>query len=102
MIQRMEDEGLPTSVKRNVLRILQTAPLPEDIHGRLMNICFAVLEKPKEQIAIRVFAMTVLARLAKIYPELKVELKAIIDHALTQKPSPGFKNRAGKVLKAIA
>lgn len=102
MVKRMEGEGLPSAVKRNVLRILQTAPLPEEIHGPLMNICFNLLEDPKEPIAIRVFAMTVLGRLAKVYPELKVELRAIIADALEQEPSPGFRSRAGKVLKMIA
>jgi hypothetical protein len=102
MVQRMEDKSMPSAVKRNVLRILQTSSLPEDIHGPLMNICFNVLEDPAEPIAVRAFAMTVLSRLAKVYPELKVELKAIIDDALSHAPSPGFRNRAGKVLKMIA
>jgi hypothetical protein len=102
MINRMEDRGLPSAVSRNVLRILQTAPLPEELHGPLMNSCFRLLEDPKEPIAIRVFAMTVLGRLAKVYPELKVELRAIITNALEQEPSAGFKSRSAKVLKMIA
>jgi hypothetical protein len=102
MVQRMEGEGVPSAVKRNVLRVLQTAPLPEDIHDPLMNICFNVLEDPKESIAVRAFAMTVLGRLTKVYPELKAELRAIIEDALTHEPSPGFKSRAAKVLKIIA
>lgn len=103
MVQRMEDTGLPDAVKRNVLRALQTAPLPEEIHGPLINSCFKVLEDPAEPIAVRAFGMTVLGRLAKIYPELKVELKAIIENALAhEQPSPGFKSRAKKVLKMIA
>jgi hypothetical protein len=98
----MEHPNIPTAVKRNVLRILQFLPLPEDLHGQLMNICFPLLEDPKEQIAIRVFAMTVLSRLVALYPDIKGELRAIIEDALTHDPSPGFRSRSRIVLKSIA
>jgi hypothetical protein len=102
MVQRLQERGLPDAVRRNILRILQHVPLPEALHGQLMNSCFNLLEDPKEPIAVRAFGMTVLGRLAKTYPDLKVELRAIIEAALQQQPSPGFKSRAGKVLKMIA
>lgn len=46
MVARMEEEEMPVAVKRNVLRILQYLPIPESLHGPVMNCCFAFLEDP--------------------------------------------------------
>ena len=97
MIKRMEVDGLPTAVKRNVVRVLQHVKIPKKLHGPVMDSCFKFLTDPKETIAVRVFAMTVLANLAKIYPEIKTELKTTIEEVLRQKASAGFRARAKKL-----
>jgi hypothetical protein len=102
MVKRMTDPGIPVAVKRNVVRILQFIDVPEALHGDVMNMCFELLGDPQETIAVRAFSMTVLANLAKHYPDIKQELRAIIEDALEQDPSPGFKNRAHKTLAALA
>lgn len=99
MVQRMTEPGIPVSVKRNVVRLLQTIPPPERLHGEVMNICFDLLADVRETIAVRCFSMTVLANLAKIYPDLKNELIALIEDE--QAPSAGFVSRRNKVLKEL-
>jgi hypothetical protein len=98
MIKRMHEEGLPTAVKRNVVRILQTVKIPGQLQGPVMDACFQFLSDPKETIAVRCFSMTVLGNLAKDYPEIKGELKIAIEEVLRQKASAGLKARAKKVL----
>ena len=44
--------------------------------------------------------MTVLGNLAKQYPEIKAELKLLIEYQLLHQ-SAGFKSRAKKVLKDL-
>lgn len=101
MIARMETGGLPSAVKRNVLRVLQDRTLPPELHGPLMNACFQYLEDPKEMIAIKAFSMTILSNLAVTYPEIKNEIRILLEDLLEHDPSPGVRSRAIKVMKAI-
>ena len=101
MVKRMEEPNLPVAVKRNVIRILQTIPIPKKLQGAVMEMCFHFLADPKEAIAVRCFSMTVLANLSKDHPEVKNELTTIVQSALEQKPSAAIRARARKVLKEI-
>ena len=65
-----------------------------------MDICFKYLGSPKEALAVKVFSMSVLGNLAKKYPEIKSELKLIIEDQLPEQTA-GFKSRAKKVLDQL-
>ncbi|MEO6489149.1 MAG: hypothetical protein ABIO04_04340 [Ferruginibacter sp.] len=97
----LQKPNLHNAVKRNSLRLLQDIDIPEKYQGQLMDICFEFLQSPTEALAVKVYSMTVLARLSKIYPEIIPELKLIIED---QSPSQtaGFKSRAKKVFKVLA
>jgi len=88
------------AVKRNVLRMLQFTELPTRWHAKIAEISFSNLADRKAQVAIRVFAMSVLARLAKHHPEFKNELKVLIEDEIPF-TSPAFSSRGRKVLKAL-
>ena len=92
--------GIHDSVKRNTMRMLQFVHIPKAHQGTVANLCFAFLADVKEPVAIRVFAMTVLANLAREVPELKNELIPLIEDQLPY-ASAGFLSRSGKVLKQL-
>ena len=94
IVDKMNEAGVHVAVKRNVTRLLQFIPIPEELHGIVMNTCFELLTDPKETIAVRAFSMTVLANLAGIYPDIKQELKAIVNDVLEHCASAGLKARA--------
>ena len=98
IVKRMDEDDLPTAVKRNVVRLLQHVAIPKKLHGLVMNVCFQFLSDPKETIAVRCFSMTVLANLSKDYPEIKGELKTVIEEVLKQKASAGVRARATRYL----
>ncbi len=100
LVNRLFDEGLPVAVKRNVIRVLQFIPVPKNLQAKVMNLCFDFLSDPKETIAVRVFSMTVLANLAKEYPDIKNEIIQVIE-AGSKNPSAGYKSRQRKVLKLL-
>ncbi len=90
------------AVKRNTIRILsEFKEIPISIESEAMNVCFDLLAKPKEAIAIKVFSMTVLFTLSKKYPEIQPELKILIEEQIPT-GSAGFKNRGQKILKKLA
>lgn len=88
------------AVKRNTVRLLQFIELPKKHQGTIAEICFDFLQNPKEPVAIRVFSMTVIARLAETNPELGRELRVIIEDGLPY-GSAAFRSRGAKVLKAL-
>jgi hypothetical protein len=94
--------GTSTGVKRNVLRILDAqANFDEEIQAALIDFCFAVLAQANETVAVKVFAMSIMEKFSHIYPELKNELQLLLEDGLKHAPTPGFKSRAGKILKRL-
>ncbi len=99
MVNNLERE-VHDAVKRNTLRIFQSIELPKKLWGKTVNICFRFLIDADEPIAVKVFAMTVLSNICKYEPELKNELKLVLEDQL-ENASAGFKSRAQKVLNGI-
>ncbi len=100
LMENFKKPNLHNAVKRNSIRFMQEIDLPEKHHGAIMDLCFTYLETPTESLAVKVFSMSVLANLAKYYPEIKAELKLIIEDQFPHQ-SAGFKSRAKKVLKQL-
>ncbi|TXI71436.1 MAG: hypothetical protein E6Q41_00260 [Cyclobacteriaceae bacterium] len=88
--------GVHDAVKRNIVRLLQFVAIPKRYQGRVIEACFKLMD-PKEAIAIRAFSMTVLANLATEYPDLKKELRLVIEEQLPY-GSAGYLSRAKKIL----
>ncbi len=97
MLLNLKQDNLHDAIKRNTIRVLQTVEIPEELHGIAADICFQYLSNHEEAVAIKAFSMTVLFNLSKHYPELKTELKFILEEQLPYQ-SPAFKNRALKIL----
>jgi hypothetical protein len=89
------------SLTRNTLRQIAKIEIPEELMGKIFDICYNFLNDTKQPIAIRVFAMQVLYNISVKEPELKAELKLIIESHLDE-ASAGFANRAGKLLNKLS
>jgi len=96
----VDKPGIHDAVKRNVLRMFQFVRIPRVYQGRTADLCFRYLADASEPVAIRVFAMTVLANIAREVPELRNELIPIIEDQLPY-ASAGFLSRSRKVLKQL-
>ena len=96
----LKKDNIHVAVKRNTVRLLQYIEIPKRLHSKVTNICLNFLLDRKEAIAVRVFSMTVLNNLSRIYPDLKNELKLIIEDELPY-ASAGFLSRAKHVLKEM-
>lgn len=100
LIFNLHTSKLPDAVKRNTLRLLQRIEIPEEFHGEIMNVCFDYITSPAEAAAIKAFALTILQYLAQYYPEIKDEVKIIIEDQW-EVESPAFKSRAKQFLSAF-
>jgi hypothetical protein len=100
ILDQLKKPGIHDAVKRNTMRLLQFIDVPKKYDGRVADICFTFLRDRKEAVAIRVFAMTVLANISMQNPDLKQELKLIIEDQLPYE-SPAYVSRARRVLKGL-
>jgi len=100
LIKNLHKPGIHDAVKRNTLRLLQEISIPEKFHGDIMNTCFNYIIAPTEKPAIKAFSLSVLENLSKIYPEIKQELKTVIEDRWDFETA-AFHSRAKKILKNI-
>lgn len=89
--------------KRHITKILSTIDLKsldEDRLGILIDRCFTWLEDPVYPTAVKMFSMQIIANYIEIEPVLASELIAILENQYAD-GTPGFKNRADKLLKKL-
>ena len=88
------------AVKRASVRNLQFIDIPERMWGKTVEIGFDFLQSHTEPIAVKVFAMTMLYNLSNAIPEIKQELKIMIEDQIPLS-SAGFQNRGNKILAKL-
>jgi hypothetical protein len=100
ILAMLDADDVPVAIQRNTMRLLQYCEIPRRFHGTLINRCFDYLKDRSTPVAVRVFSMTVLHRLIEKEPDLKKELRIILED---EQPyaSPGFVSRARKILHRI-
>lgn len=99
LVHRIQQPDVHPAVIRNSVRILEKIEIPAQFHGPVMNTCFQFIATPTTPVAIKAFSLTVLFNLSHDYPEIKPELKLIIEERW-QYESAAFKSRAKKILKS--
>jgi hypothetical protein len=98
LLDNLQKKGLHVAVIRNTLRLLQDVEIPKRYQGRVMSTCFNILQSPGSAIAVKAFSLTVLQNLSRQYPEIKPELKLIIEEQW-EHATPAIRSRARKILK---
>ncbi len=100
LVLQLQDKTKIAAVRRNVVRIYQTCPIPQEIEGELYEACMSYILDPKEAIAIKAFSMTVCERIATRYPDLIPELTEAIQRIMPT-GSNGIKNRGMHTMKRL-
>lgn len=100
ILDYLHKPGTHEAVTRNIVRILQYAEIPKRFHGRVMSACFEFVCTPGTPIAVKAFSLTVLEHLAEVYPEIKPELKVIIEERWDHETA-AFRSRARKIMKKL-
>lgn len=99
VLNTLTKPGIHDAVKRNIMRLLQFVDVPRTYQGKVIEHCYNLMS-PTEPIAVRVFAMTVLANLAKQHTDLKKELKLVIEDHLPF-ATAAYRSRSKKILKQL-
>lgn len=100
LLRNLKKPGIHDSVKRNTVRLLEHISIPGKFHGEIMDVCFNYINDPQEKVAIKAFSLTVLQNLCRQYPEIKQELKTIIEDRWDYE-TVAFRSRAKKILAEL-
>jgi hypothetical protein len=100
LLKNLQKPNLHNAVRRNTVRLLQDVTIPPKYQGQVMDLCFGYIADPTEFVAVKAFALTVLENLSKQYPEIKPELKTVIEDRWDYE-TPAFRSRAKKILKKL-
>lgn len=98
LLNRLEDPKQHAAIRRNGIRLLQFIAIPEVYQGRVMNICFRFLEDPASAIAVKAFSIEVLYQLSKIYPEIRSEVRQLLQLQLEAGAPPAVKAKAKRFI----
>lgn len=100
LISQLKRTDIHFAVIRNSARILQDSHIPDEFHGELMDVSFGLIQNRPVPIAIRAFCLTILYNLSGIYPEIRQELRVIIEELMDYE-KPAFRARGKKILTLI-
>lgn len=100
LVSQLKRSDVHAAVIRNTVRILQDIKIPEKYHGQVMEACFDYIQDRKTPIAIKAFSLTILFNLTKTYPEIKNELRIIIEENMDYETA-AFRSRGKKILSKI-
>jgi len=98
LVKNLHKPAIHASIKRNTVRLLQYIDIPKRFHGDIMDICLRYISSPDEPVAVKAFSLTILKNLSKLYPEIKNEVKLIIEERSPYETA-AFHSRAKKFLK---
>jgi hypothetical protein len=100
LLKTIRKEDIHDAVKRNTVRLLQFIEIPKKYHSDVTDICFNFLADKKQAAAVRVFSMSVLLKMSLEYPELKNDLRVLVEDEMPF-ASAAFRSRGKKVLKQL-
>jgi hypothetical protein len=98
LLDNLARQDIHIAVIRNTVRLLQDVNIPKRYHGRVMSACFDFIQSPETPIAVKAFSLSILSNLSADYPEIRGELKLIINDQW-EHATPAFRSRARKILQ---
>ena len=100
LLKKMQEPDVHDALKRNVVRLLACADIPQPLLGIVVSRCFDYLHSVDAPIAVKVHAMTVIENVARREPDLRHELRTTIELMLPY-VGPALHARARIILKRL-
>ena len=99
IVQRLPDLASKGAL-RSLLRLLCRYKISEKDQGLLIDLCFGYMVSELYPVAVKVYSMQILYNHVLIYPELKEELKTVIQDQIDNN-SVGFKSRGKRIIAQL-
>lgn len=92
-LEKCRHDGL----KRHSLRIIESHDLIAEKIGVVTSVCFNWLENPTESVAVKMYSLKILSKIAMMEPEIIRELIDLIEIQMDE-ATPGFRNIGYKTI----
>ncbi len=90
------------AIRRNTMRLLNSLPtIPDAVLGLAADTAFRFLEDPSVSIAVRAFSIRVLGKICLKEPDLKDELRILLEDIMANEKAPGLLVSSRDVLKIM-
>jgi len=93
----LQSDDVHTGAHRNILRMFQFVDIPERWRGKLYDSCTQFLDDADRPVGVRVFALTIAAKIADGEPSLINEIRAIAEKQIPH-TTVALRSRANRVL----
>jgi hypothetical protein len=97
MIEQLARDDVHDAVEWNVARLLQYIDIPPKLQGKVYSYCVDLVDDINEPVAVREFSLTVVTKIATANPDLKNELRLMVEKHL-EHTSGAFHKRARAIL----
>lgn len=97
----LKDESLHEALHRNVLRCLQVVEIPEPFQASILDTCLKSIMSERRAIAVRAFSITVAANICMQQPDLKRELRLILNELAQRPMNAALQVRVKRALKVL-
>lgn len=88
LLQIIKTPNAHNALYRNALKALFICDLKEELQAAVIDECYKALTRPNEKNAIKVYAIKIIVKISKPYPELQEELRRFLsDFPKNQPPS---------------
>lgn len=102
LLKKLSEPKLHNAIHRNILRAFESTEIPEKYQAELLDICIAFITSEHHPVAVRAFAITTACNISRNYPELKTELKLILEELNRHPQTPAIKSRIKQAFKILA
>lgn len=82
---------------RSLLQILQAMDIPENLEGKLFDLCADIWEMVQKQPSVRLNAFKIMLQITQKHPELKGELHLYLQEHYLETLSPGVRHSIQKM-----
>ena len=99
ILKRLRKPG-HNGIRRGLLCTMEHMDIKGRYAAESISICFELMNNRKEFIAVKVFAMAMLAKFCKKYPEIAGELKSSIETGMDFETA-AFRSRGRRILNQL-
>ena len=95
-------QDVPDGVRRSFSKVFSVAEVPEELAGKLYDLCVDWIMQEKTSIAVKVHCMSTAVKIAMPYPELREELTIVIRDQMAYTESGGIRSRGKRLLRTLS
>lgn len=101
LIDKLKITNQHTSIYRSIFKCFQESKIPEKYAGSIFDAALLFMMSEFQEAAVRAYAITTASNICKTYPELKSELKLVLNEMMTMPQSKAVNVRAKRALKDL-